>query len=70
LEDLARKFEEEIGAVRSEDDLVRLKASYLGKQGHLTSVLKTLGTLPAEERPVVGARVNQLKVASKRPSAI
>jgi len=62
LEDLARKFEEEIGAVRSEDDLVRLKASYLGKQGHLTSVLKTLGTLPAEERPVVGARVNQLKV--------
>ncbi|HEX5036427.1 MAG TPA: phenylalanine--tRNA ligase subunit alpha, partial [bacterium] len=62
MEDLARKFEEEIGGIRSEDDLVRLKAAYLGKQGHLTSVLKTLGTLPAEERPVVGAKVNQLKV--------
>jgi phenylalanyl-tRNA synthetase alpha chain len=62
LQDLARKFDEEIGQVRSEDDLVRLKASYLGKQGHLTSVLKTLGALPPEERPVVGAQVNQLKV--------
>lgn len=62
LKDLALKFEEEIGQVQSEDDLVRLKAAYLGKQGHLTSVLKTLGTLPPEERPVVGAQVNQLKV--------
>lgn len=62
LQDLALKFEEEIGQVKSEDDLVRLKAAYLGKQGHLTSVLKTLGTLPPEERPVVGAQVNQLKV--------
>lgn len=62
LKDLALKFEEEIGQVKSEDDLVRLKAAYLGKQGHLTSVLKTLGTLPPDERPVVGAQVNELKV--------
>jgi phenylalanyl-tRNA synthetase alpha chain len=61
LQDLAVKFEEEIGQVRSEDDLARLKAAYLGKQGHLTSVLKTLGTLPPEERPAVGAQVNELK---------
>lgn len=66
LKDLALKFDEEICRVNSEDDLVRLKAAYLGKQGHLTSVLKTLGALPPEQRPVVGAEVNQLKERIER----
>jgi phenylalanyl-tRNA synthetase alpha chain len=61
LQHLARQFEEEVEGVASEDDLMRLKAAYLGKQGHLTAVLKTLGTLPPEERPAVGAQVNELK---------
>ncbi len=43
--------------------LDQIRVSYLGKKGALTQVLKTLGTLPAEDRPRVGQAVNEAKVA-------
>jgi len=39
------------------------KARYLGKSGRLTELLKTLGKLPATERPLAGARINEAKTA-------
>lgn len=45
----------------SEPDLYQIKVQYLGKKGALTDILKDLGRLSAEERPVVGALANQLK---------
>lgn len=61
VQDLAQKFENEIGNVRSEDELVRLKAAYLGKSGCVTERFKNLSSLPPAERPVFGAQINQLK---------
>lgn len=40
-------------------DAVRVR--YLGKKGELTGLLKTLGKLPAEERPAAGAEINKAK---------
>jgi len=37
------------------------KAKYLGKSGALTGLLKSLGRLPAAERPAAGARINEAK---------
>src|SRR5215470_5245209 len=37
------------------------KARYLGKAGRLTELLKSLGKLPAGERPAAGARINAAK---------
>jgi phenylalanyl-tRNA synthetase alpha chain len=37
------------------------KARYLGKTGRLTELLKSLGGLPAAERPAAGARINDAK---------
>ena len=37
------------------------KARYLGKAGAITELLKGLGKLPAAERPVIGARINEAK---------
>lgn len=48
-------------AVESAAELENVKARYLGKDGKLTSLLKSLGKLPPEERPVAGARINQVK---------
>jgi len=42
-------------------ELEQVKVEFLGKKGELTSQLKTLGKLPAEERPVVGASINKAK---------
>ena len=41
--------------------LEQIRVQYLGKKGELTQVMKTLGNIPAEERPKVGALVNQAK---------
>src|SRR5437763_6276056 len=37
------------------------KARYLGKAGRVTELLKSLGKLPAAERPAAGARINEAK---------
>ena len=41
--------------------LEQAKARYLGRAGALTGLLKSLGTLPAAERPAMGARINAAK---------
>jgi phenylalanyl-tRNA synthetase alpha chain len=41
--------------------LEQIRVQYLGKKGELTQVMKTLGNIPAEERPKVGALVNEAK---------
>lgn len=43
--------------------LQAIKVQYLGKKGALTALLKSLGSLSAEERPKVGGAVNQAKQA-------
>ena len=53
-------------------ELEDIKVKVLGKKGELTSILKQLGTLSAEERPVVGQLANEVRqkieaeVAEKR----
>jgi phenylalanyl-tRNA synthetase alpha chain len=44
-----------------EKSLESLRVHYLGKKGALTALLKTLGKLPAEERPAAGERINIAK---------
>lgn len=39
------------------------KVQYLGKKGELTGMLRGMGALSAEERPVVGALVNDVRAA-------
>lgn len=51
-------------AVKGTNDLRELdsiRVSYLGKKGSLTTVLKVVGTLPREERPLLGQSVNKAK---------
>ena len=38
-----------------------IRVQYLGKKGELTGVLRGMGTLSSEERPVIGALVNTCK---------
>jgi phenylalanyl-tRNA synthetase alpha chain len=51
----------QFSGINDEAELERVKARYLGKEGSLTTLLKGLGQLSAEERPVAGARINQVK---------
>lgn len=44
-----------------ENSLEQLRVQYLGKKGNLTALLKSLGQLPAEERPAAGKKINLVK---------
>lgn len=45
----------------SEKLLQDVRVAYLGKKGELTSIMKSMGALPAAERPVIGALANDVK---------
>lgn len=38
-----------------------VRVRYLGKKGELTAILKQMGSLSAEERPVIGQLANQVR---------
>ena len=48
-------------AVADENGLASWLATYLGRKGKVTEAVKAVGTLPRDERPAYGRRVNQLK---------
>ncbi|MDF2945486.1 MAG: pheS [Bacillales bacterium] len=50
--------------IQESNDLKQLneiRVSYLGKKGPITEVLKGMGSLPAEERPLIGAVANEVR---------
>ena len=51
------------------DDLEALRVQYLGKKGELTAVLKQMGKLSAEERPVIGQLANEIRAKLETPSS-
>ena len=50
---------EQIAAETADLDALRIK--YLGKKGELTAVLRGMGALSAEERPIVGQLANEVR---------
>ena len=42
-------------------ELNELKVKYLGKKGELTAILRGMGALKAEERPIIGSLVNEVR---------
>jgi phenylalanyl-tRNA synthetase alpha chain len=63
LDRIVKDAEAAIAAAASLQDLDQARVRYLGKKGALTEQLKSLGRLPAEERPAAGQRINQAKQA-------
>ncbi len=50
-------------ALEAEDaSIEEIRIKYLGKKGELTSVLRMMGTLSPEERPVMGALANEVRL--------
>ncbi len=62
LDALKNEFSIQIAQVDSKESLQAFKAGYLGKKGSVTELLKSLGSLPIDERKIFGAQVNQLKM--------
>lgn len=61
----------ELSAATDLSTLEDLRVKYLGKKGELTAILKQMGTLTAEERPIIGQFANDVraKIEEKLSSA-
>ena len=61
LEAIRKGALESIAGTQAAADLEALRVKYLGKKGELTAVLKQMGKLTAEERPVIGQLANEVR---------
>jgi phenylalanyl-tRNA synthetase alpha chain len=55
-----------IVAAKDERDLEELRVATLGKKGSISERLKALGSMPPEERKIVGAALNELRDAIQK----
>lgn len=55
-----------IERAKTNDELEKIRLQYFGKKGEITQILKGLGKLSKEERPVVGAYANEVREKIQR----
>lgn len=61
LEKIEASAKEELSSCSEIKALEALRIKYLGKKGELTAILKQMGGLTAEERPVIGQLANKVR---------
>lgn len=61
LEEIRARAEAELQKIDSLADLEALRVQVLGKKGELTAILKSMGSLSAEERPKMGQLANEVR---------
>jgi phenylalanyl-tRNA synthetase alpha chain len=61
VDPIVQEARNEISRAASSTELEQVRVRYLGRQGRLTLLLRELGSLPASERPAVGAAANEAK---------
>ncbi len=61
LEAIRTKAEAELATFTEQSQLENFRVQVLGKKGELTSMLKMMGSLSAEERPIMGQIVNEVR---------
>ena len=63
LEAIRKQALEAVAATQNSAELDAVRVQYLGKKGELTAVLKQMGKLSPEERPVMGQMANEVRAA-------
>ncbi len=64
LAEVEREHDQELATAGDNlEALNRIKSQFFGPKGRITSLLRSVGQLPAEQRREAGARTNQLKQA-------
>ena len=61
LDDLQKKAEAELAIAGTEAEFLAVRTRYLGRKGLLTGVLRNVGQVSPDERPLLGKRSNEIK---------
>lgn len=61
LKNIKVEAEKEIASAKTPKDIEDVRVKYLGKKGALTAILKQMGGLSSDERPVIGQLANEVR---------
>ena len=61
LQAIRQSAKEALKSAQVQQDIEALRIRFLGKKGELTAILKQMGRLSAEERPVIGQLANEVR---------
>lgn len=61
LEEIKKSAKAALSSASSLEELDAVRVKYLGKKGELTAVLKQMGGLSPEERPIIGQLANEIR---------
>ena len=61
LELIRESSKNALETVKNNQDIENVRIRYLGKKGELTSILKKMGKLTSEERPIIGKLANDVR---------
>lgn len=65
IDRLQMQLKEEIAGAKDLNELDNIRVRYLGKKGEITLLIRNMGRLPPEERPLFGRRLNELKAVAE-----
>ena len=63
LDELKDNALKQVEEAKDSAALAQVESAYTGKKGEITTILRTIGTLPADERKAVGEKANVVKQA-------
>lgn len=63
---IKKAADEKLSQLHTVQSLEDIRIRVLGKKGELTQVLRQMGSLSAEERPVIGALANEIRAAIEK----
>ena len=63
LEQIRATAQTAIEDAKSVQEIEELRVKYLGKKGEITAILKQMGGLSAEERPIIGQLANEVRAS-------
>ena len=61
LSKIREDFQKKLEGLENPEHLQELRVQFLGKKGAITSMMKQMGSIPPEERPGFGQRINALR---------
>lgn len=61
LEQIRQRAQAELESLTDAQELENFRVKVLGKKGELTAILKQMGSLSAEERPIMGQKANEVR---------
>lgn len=70
VEELRKQFEQELALVKNLIDIEALKVKFLGRKGPVQDLMKVLKNATAEERPVLGQKINDLKTEFEQKCSV